>query len=126
MRWTATVAEDCVIAPDGSEVRPLLELGRGGMSLCSLAPGGVSRAVRHRTIEELWYVAAGRGEVWRRLEGREEVVAAAPGVCLAIPTGAHFQFRTTGPEPLVFVIATMPPWPGMDEAVRVDDHWLVP
>jgi len=24
------------------------------------------------------------------------------------------------------MIATMPPWPGMDEAVRVDGHWPVP
>jgi mannose-6-phosphate isomerase-like protein (cupin superfamily) len=28
-----------------------------------------------------------------------------------------------GEEPLMFIIVTMPPWPGDQEAVRVDDHW---
>ena len=101
----------------------MLETGRGGMAHCTLPPGGVSQAVRHKTIEELWYVTAGRGQVWRKLEEREEVVEIALGTCLAIPTGAHFQFRNTGDEPLSFVMATMPPWPGMDEAVAVENHW---
>ena len=83
----------------------------------------MSAAVRHRTIEEIWYVIGGTGQVWRKDGDREEVVDVAPGTCLSIPTGAHFQFRTVGEAPLEIVIATMPPWPGMDEAVRVDDHW---
>ena len=99
---------------------------RGGMAHCTLPPGGVSLAVRHKTIEELWYVTGGRGEVWRKLGEREEVVEVKPGACVAIPTGAHFQFRAIGDAPLTFVMATMPPWPGMDEAVRVADHWSVP
>jgi mannose-6-phosphate isomerase-like protein (cupin superfamily) len=123
MDWTATVPQDCVIAPDGSEVRPLLELPRGGLSQCTLPAGGASRAVRHRTIEEIWFFSYGRGEVWRKLGEREEVVPVGSGVCLSIPTGAHFQFRNTGDGPLVFLIATMPPWPGEQEAVRVADHW---
>ena len=53
------------------------------------------------------------------------VVDVEPGTALTIPTGAHFQFRTTGPEPLCFVMCTMPPWPGEQEAVRVPDHWPV-
>ena len=124
--WTAVPGEDFVTAPDGSEVRLLLELGRGGMALCSLPPGGVSKAVRHKTIEELWFVTAGQGQVWRKLGAREEVVEASPGTCVSIPTGAHFQFRNTGEAPFSFVMATMPPWPGMDEAVPVADHWPRP
>ena len=45
------------------------------------------------------------------------------GVCLTIPPGTSFQFRNTGWEPLCFIITTMPPWPGPEEAVRVTDHW---
>lgn len=123
MRWTVTVPTDFVRAPDGSEVRPLLETTRGGMSHCTLPPRATSRAVKHRTIEEIWYVVGGQGQVWRRHGTVEEVVTVAPGTCLSIPTGAHFQFRSTGPGPLELVIATMPPWPGMDEAERVADHW---
>ncbi len=35
------------------------------------------------------------------------------------------QFRNTGDEDLCFVIVTMPPWPGAEEARRVTDHWPV-
>jgi mannose-6-phosphate isomerase-like protein (cupin superfamily) len=82
-------------------------------------------AVAHRTVEEVWYVLSGRGELWRREGGREEVVALEPGVSLAIPRGAHFQFRALG-EPLRILGVTMPPWPGDGEAVAVQGHWKSP
>ncbi len=112
-----------VVAPDGSEVRPLVTVGRASMAHCTLPPGAVSRAIRHRTIEELWYVITGTGQVWRKSESREEVVDVAAGCSLTIPTAAHFQFRNTGATPFVFVLATLPPWPGDAEAVRVADFW---
>ena len=90
---------------------------------CTLPPRRVSRAVAHTTVEELWYVVAGRGEVWREREGRAEVADLEPGVALGIAAGTRFQFRNPGDEPLVIIIATMPPWPGSGEAVRVADHW---
>jgi mannose-6-phosphate isomerase-like protein (cupin superfamily) len=114
-----------VLAPDGSEIRLLGATARASMVHCTLPPGRTTLAVRHRTVEEIWYVVAGRGEVWRRLGDAETTVEALPGVSLTIPTGAHFQFRATGDAPLQIIIATMPPWPGADEAVRVADHWPV-
>ncbi len=125
MEWTRAAPEAFVRAPDGSEIRPLLEVSRGGLSQCTLPPGGVSHAVRHKTIEEIWYFVEGRGEVWRRHGAKQEVVTVGPGICVSIPTGTEFQFRNTGDGPLVFAVATMPPWPGMDEAVRVKDFWPV-
>src|SRR5271165_5959763 len=41
------------IAPDGSEVRVLLSLKGGSMAHFRLPAGQVSRAVRHRTVEEI-------------------------------------------------------------------------
>ncbi len=114
-----------VIAPDGSEIRFLATGERASTVHCALPPGGVSLAVRHRTVEEIWFCLEGRGEVWRKFGEEEEAVEFTPGVSLTIPLGAHFQFRNTGEEPLRFHIVTMPPWPGDDEAVRVDDHWTV-
>jgi mannose-6-phosphate isomerase-like protein (cupin superfamily) len=111
------------LAPDGSEIRLLVALTRGSMVHCTLPPGGVSRAVRHRTVEELWCVVGGRGELWRRRGEREETVALAPGVALSLPAGTHFQFRTLGGGPLEVVIVTMPPWPGEEEAERVAGRW---
>jgi mannose-6-phosphate isomerase-like protein (cupin superfamily) len=54
------------IAPDGAEVRILCATGRGSMAVFSLAPGMVSKAVAHRTVEEIWYFTGGAGRMWRR------------------------------------------------------------
>ena len=112
-----------VIAPDGSEVRLLGALPRGGMAVFRLTPGAVSKAVAHRTVEEIWYFTAGHGRMWRRLGDREEITAVGPGVSITIPIGAHFQFRCDGDEPLEVVDVTMPPWPGSEEAYSVSGKW---
>ncbi|HEX5499985.1 MAG TPA: cupin domain-containing protein, partial [Thermomicrobiales bacterium] len=112
-----------VLAPDGSEIRLLVATSRGSMAHGSLPRGQVSLAVVHRTVEEIWYVTEGRGQVWRKQGDREAVVEVGPETALTIPVGAHFQFRTVGSEPLRFIMCTMPPWPGAQEATRVPDHW---
>ena len=111
------------IAPDGSEVRILLGTAGGGMAHFQLAPGRTSIAVAHRTVEEIWYFLGGRGEMWRRQGDREEIVPVDPGVCLTIPLGTSFQFRSLGPEPLTALGVTMPPWPGEGEAYPVEGKW---
>jgi mannose-6-phosphate isomerase-like protein (cupin superfamily) len=111
------------IAPDGSEVRVLCQLSRGGLAIFSLSPNAVSKAVAHRTVEEVWYILSGKGRMWRKLGEQEEIVELGPGVSLTIPTGTHFQFRCDGQEPLNAIGATMPPWPGENEAFVVDGAW---
>ena len=111
------------IAPDTSEIRVLARTTRASMAHGTLPPGGVSLAIVHRTVDELWYVLQGRGQVWRRQGDREAVVDVSPGTSLTIPVGTHFQFRNTGDEPLAFIMCTIPPWPGEEEAVRVADYW---
>ena len=113
-------AAPSVIAPDGSEVRVLLRLDGGSMAHFELAPGRVSRAIEHRTVSEIWFVLAGRGEMWRGTGDVETIVTLEPGVCLKIPVGTRFQFRSLGTEPLAVIGVTMPPWPGDDEAIPVD------
>jgi mannose-6-phosphate isomerase-like protein (cupin superfamily) len=111
------------IAPDGSEVRVLCQVPRGGLAVFSLPPNAVSKAVAHRTVEEVWYIVAGNGRMWRKLGKQEEIVELGPGVSLSIPTGTHFQFRCDGDERLDVVGVTMPPWPGESEAYFVDGTW---
>ena len=120
-------AEADVAAPDGSEVRLLPALGGGSAAHFRLAPGAVSRAGRHRTVEEIWYILSGRGEMWRSDGDREEVVALEADICLTIPVGISFQFRTTGTAPLSAFAVTMPPWPADsdDEWVEVAPYWPV-
>ena len=112
-----------VLAPDGSEVRLLSSVVRGSMALFTLPAGAVAKAVAHRTIEEVWYIVSGTGRIWRRLQDQEEITDVGPGTSLSIPVGTHFQFRCDGAEPLVVVGATMPPWPGADEAFIVPGPW---
>lgn len=111
------------VAPDGSDVRVLLGLKGGVMAHYELAPGQVSTAVTDRTVEEIWFFLSGRGEMWRKQEEREEIVPVESGVCLTIPLGTHFQFRSFGYEPLTALGVTMPPWPGEGEAIVVQGKW---
>jgi mannose-6-phosphate isomerase-like protein (cupin superfamily) len=115
-----------VVAPDGSAIRLLVRARGGSMVHCTLPPGGVTQAVRHCTVEEVWYFLGGRGQVWRKQGEVEEITEVRPCLALSMPLGTHFQFRATGSEPLTFVIVTMPPWPGPDEAVPVPGAWSVP
>jgi len=112
-----------VVAIDGSDVRILLGLAGGTMAHFQLAPGATSSAVTHRTVEEIWFFLSGRGEMWLKQEGREEIVPLERDVCLAIPLGTDFQYRSFGVEPLAAVSITMPPWPGDGEAVVVRGKW---
>ncbi|MFT5449462.1 MAG: mannose-6-phosphate isomerase-like protein (cupin superfamily) [Gammaproteobacteria bacterium] len=113
-----------VPAPDGSTVRPLLALAGGGMACFDLAAGCTTRAVVHRTIEELWFVRAGSGELWRKQDGAEDITSLTAGVCVSIPLGTHFQFRAAPERALSIVGVTMPPWPGDDEAQVVAGPWM--
>jgi mannose-6-phosphate isomerase-like protein (cupin superfamily) len=112
------------IAPDGSDVRVLLALTGGGMAHFELAPSKTSIAVTHRTVEEIWFFLSGHGEMWRKLREQEEIAPVGPGVCITIPVGTHFQFRSFGQEPLAAIGVTMPPWPGEGEAYPVQGKWI--
>jgi mannose-6-phosphate isomerase-like protein (cupin superfamily) len=100
-----------VTAPDGSAVRPLCVLsGAASFAHFELAPSQVSQAVSHATVQEIWYVVAGAGQMWRADGSAESVDNLLPGVCLTIPLGTSFQFRA-GDDGLRVVAVTVPPWP---------------
>jgi len=107
-----------VTAPDGSTVRPLCRItGLGSFAHFQLEPGEISKAVSHATVQEIWYIIGGTGQMWRRHNSQEpEPVELRPGICLTIPLGTTFQFRADdGDDPLRAVAVTMPPWPVNDE-----------
>jgi mannose-6-phosphate isomerase-like protein (cupin superfamily) len=100
-----------VKAPDGSDIRLLPAVDAASMVHCSLPPGAVTKAIYHRTVEEIWYCLSGLGALWRSdTEGNEPVVL-KPGVAANIPLGARFQFRNDGQSRLEILIVTSPPWP---------------
>ena len=114
-----------VIAPDGSEIRMLIDernLARGAsMVEVLLSDGQVSRPVFHQTVEEIWYILSGAGHVWRcppeePFPDKIPAITVAAGDALAIPTGWSFQFSADTDGELRFLCVTFPPWPGPDEA----------
>jgi mannose-6-phosphate isomerase-like protein (cupin superfamily) len=112
-----------VTAPDGSGIRVLARTSNGSMAHGTLAPGSTSLAIRHRTVEEIWFVLAGAAEIWRKLDDSESVTHLVPGISITIPLGTEFQFRTVGTQPFQFIMCTMPPWPDADEAIHVTGIW---
>jgi mannose-6-phosphate isomerase-like protein (cupin superfamily) len=112
-----------VVAPDGSAVRVLVRTASGSMARFTLPPFAVSRAVVHRTVDELWYFLAGSGRMWLRCGDLETICCVAPGMSVAIPAGTAFQFRSDSAAQLQAVGVTMPPWPGEDEAIPAQGSW---
>lgn len=122
------------IAPDGSEVYALGEAPpdagaepagaaphRASLVEVRLPAGTTSLPVRHRTVEEIWYVLAGRGRVWRGPpDAPDRITDVGPGSVLVIPTGWAFQFSAGSDGTLRFLCFTSPPWPGADEAEPVE------
>ena len=114
-----------VIAPDGSQIRLLIDdrhAAKGAsMVEVTLPAGQISRPVFHLTVEEVWHVLAGVGQVWRCPPevSQPENVPALPvsaGDSLVIPVGWSFQFSAGDASDLRFLCLTMPPWPGDEEA----------
>lgn len=111
------------IAPDGSSVRRLQRLAGGSMAHFELPAGATTTAIRHATVDEIWYFVSGRGEMWRRDADRQEQTVVHAGASVTVPAGTAFQLRAVAAEPLVAVAVTMPPWPGEDEAAVVAGPW---
>jgi mannose-6-phosphate isomerase-like protein (cupin superfamily) len=111
------------IAPDGARVELLALSGTAQMAKFILPGGAVARAVRHRSVNEFWYVAAGSGQLWRRW-GKDEILEnLVPGIAGVIPGRAAFQWRADPGPDLEIVGVTMPPWPGDDEAQPAEGPW---
>ena len=122
------------IAPDGSEVRLLIDhrhhAERASLCEVTLGAGQVSRPVWHRHVEEIWYVLEGHGQVWRCPPDADPAevpsTPVGPGDALTIPTGWRFQFRSSLGEELRFLCYTSPPWPGPEEAQPTEVGGLGP
>ena len=95
MQATKLPVDQTTLAPDGSQIRELVAVKGGSLVHCLLPPGATSRAMVHATVEEIWYVVQGRGQVWPADDVRESVIDVTLGVALSVETGCRFQFRNT-------------------------------
>ena len=57
------------VAPYGAEVRLLARTENASTPHFRLHPGQVTRAVKHRRIDEIWYVTTDEGEIWMSNNG---------------------------------------------------------
>ena len=110
-------------SPAGADVRLLLESDTGGVIHSTVPAGQTNRAVVHATVNEIWYILEGHGEIWRKDHEEERVTTLVPGVAIDIPVGTAFQYRNAGTDPLKFICVTMPRWRGDQESSYVEGIW---
>ncbi len=111
-RHTATTES----APDGSKVTVLARGARASSCIAVLPAQSASRTVMHQTVEELWYVMRGHGEIFCQAINDGTPFQVEAGHSFVIPPQTAFQFRTTSSE-LEVLITTIPAWPGDEEGL---------
>jgi mannose-6-phosphate isomerase-like protein (cupin superfamily) len=115
------------VSDDGSVIRTMPHMGQTESVHCLLPKGGVIQASRHKTVEQIWYVTSGEGEIWLKdLNGVESVIQLRKGTGLTVPLGFAFQFRNTGVIDLEIFIVNTTPWSGAGELIPVKNHWAKP
>lgn len=110
-------------SPAGAKVCLLVGNETGGMIHSTVPPFQTNRAVIHSTVDELWFVLEGHGEIWRDNGEESSVTSLTPGVSIELRKGTKFQYRNVSSENLKFVCITIPAWPGEHEASYIDGIW---
>jgi mannose-6-phosphate isomerase-like protein (cupin superfamily) len=110
-------------SPAGADVRLLAGGPSGNMMHGTVPPHQINRATVHATVNELWFVLDGHGEIWRDDGVTSEVTPLLPGTSIDIPVGTAFQYRNVSDRDLTFICVTMPPWPGAAESRYVEGIW---
>jgi mannose-6-phosphate isomerase-like protein (cupin superfamily) len=110
-------------ASDGSELRRLLDCDQGDVAHLRLPTNSTTAPVCCRTVDQVWYVLEGEGEMWRSRDATDEAVPVGAGTCLTIPAGTTFQCRNLRLPPLELVIGTFPRLPGPGGAEVADGLW---
>ena len=93
-----------------------------GTAFAAPEPGLESVTEAYHTVEEIWAFPERLWRDGRKLGDEEEVKSVDPGVCITIPVGTYFEWRSSGHEPLAAIGVMMPPWPGEGEAYEVEGN----
>lgn len=87
------------------------------ITVVEVRPGGSTPPHEHRTVESMYYILEGRGEVPTGTSGRGRVVKAHTAVYF--PAGSVHGIRNTGRTKLVYLSCHAPPYE-IEELYR---HW---
>ncbi len=100
-----------LINPDNAGSRRFM------ITLVEVRPGGSTPPHEHRTVESMYYVLEGRGEVPTGTSGKGRVVGAKSAVYF--PAGSMHGIRNVGRTKLVYLSCHAPPYE-IEELYR---HW---
>jgi len=97
------------ITKDKSEIREIMAPANSRIERQSLAeaivyPGDSTELHLHKTIEEIYYILEGEGNMWQ--DGEERAIN--PGDAIANPPGIPHYITNTGDTPLVFLCICVP------------------
>jgi mannose-6-phosphate isomerase-like protein (cupin superfamily) len=108
---------EAIIAPDGSQVRevtrPPDETRNQSLAEATVLPGSETAEHFHRTSEEIYHFTGGEGRM--RLGDEEGPVRA--GETVVIPPGARHKLWNPGPDELVLLCCSAPPYRDEDTVV---------
>ena len=104
--------------PHGSEIRPLIDRTTSEITQCSLAeellpPGRTVTLHHHNSIEEIYYILSGEGEMTVGEERRQ----VGPGDAVYIPRGYAHTLNNSGIGPLKILLVCGPAFFPEDEIV---------
>jgi mannose-6-phosphate isomerase-like protein (cupin superfamily) len=99
------------ISPSGaSEIRLLLQQPGGQITHVLVPPDSTAQVAVVDGSTEFLFVTRGRGRL-RCVDGaHDEVMDLIPGTAVCIPSGVHYQYRNSAPEPLEFILGVVPMW----------------
>lgn len=100
-----------MINPDNAGSRRFM------ITVVEVRPGGSTPPHEHRTVESMYYILEGHGEVPTGKSGRGKVVG--PNTAVYFPAGSTHGIRNTGRVKLVYLSCHAPPYE-IEELYR---HW---
>lgn len=99
------------VTKDTSIIREILSprnapgaVAKQSLAEATLRPGAATDPHYHARTEEIYFILRGTGEMRIERESR----AVGPGDGIAIPPGAVYRIRNTGPDDLVFLCCCAP------------------
>lgn len=101
---------DSVSPGGGAEIRLILQTEAGDLAHAVCPAGQTAPTHELPELDEAYFILAGRGEIWRRYDGHEGISKLRAGIFVWMPAGTQFQYRASGGESLVFLVAVMPSW----------------
>jgi mannose-6-phosphate isomerase-like protein (cupin superfamily) len=113
---------NAIRTPHGSEIRPLIDRTTSEITQCSLAeeilpPGCAVTPHHHRSLEEIYYITAGRGLMTVGEESREVV----SGDAVFVPRGLKHGLQNTGSEPITLLLVCGPAFFYEDQVFESED-----